>query len=99
MISDFYENVMENNGLDKTQAEVLIYTNTENKLKEIFSKFVKFKADFKSRINGLDKNKIRDTMNKRLNETIYDDVYVSQKADKLSKKFKNKYGDIETDKV
>lgn len=99
LISDFYENTKNSDGLDKTQAEVLIYTNTENKLKEIFSDYVKLKAEVESHKQGKDKNQIRDTLNKKLNETIYDEVYLSSKVDKLSKKFKNKYGDIETDKV
>ena len=41
----------------------------------------------------------RETINKRLNETIFDDDYLEKKANKITNQYKDEYGNIKGDQV
>lgn len=87
IISEFYESQMEVKTLDKTQDEVIIYSNTETKLKEIMLSLLQTREEL-ARIRGeenqaqLDED--RKTVHKRLNETVFDEDYVSEKVKEIS---------------
>lgn len=87
IISEFYESQMEVKTLDKTQDEVIIYSNTETKLKEIMLSLLQTREEL-ARIRGeenqaqLDED--RKTIHKRLNETVFDEDYVSGKVKEIS---------------
>ena len=78
---------MEIKTLDKTQDEVIIYSNTETKLKEIMLSLLNTREEL-ARISE-DKNEAqldedRKTVHKRLNETVFDEDYVSGKVKEIS---------------
>jgi len=88
-------------GLEKTQAEVLIYANTQAKLNEIISQFILLRAE-NERLSGAPKGGAevdRETINRRLNETIFDDEYLERKARKLASRYKDEYGNIRGEQV
>lgn len=73
--------------MEKTQAEVIIYSNTETKLKEIMKELLTTREEL-SRVtqpkNEAQLDEDRKTVHKRLNETVFDDDYVSGKVKELS---------------
>lgn len=85
--------------MEKTQAEVLIYANTQAKLNEIISEFINLKSQNDQLTGMRNLNEDRETINRRLNETIFDDEYLEEKAKKLANRYKDEYGNIKGDQV
>ena len=78
---------MEVKTLDKTQDEVIIYSNTETKLKEIMLSLLKTREQLARTTQGGNQAEFdedRKTVHKRLNETVFDEDYVSGKVKELS---------------
>ena len=88
IISEFYESQIEIKTLDKTQDEVIIYSNTESKLKEIMKELLTTRDQLSAyREQGVQNDQLnedRKTVHKRLNETVFDEDYVSEKVKELS---------------
>lgn len=85
-------------GLEKTQAEVLIYANTHAKLNEIIEEFINLRTTNEELTNN--RHAIdRATISKRLNETIFDEEYLEKKANKLASRYKDEDGNIMGDQV
>lgn len=99
VISEFYQKEVNETSLEKTQAEVLIYANTENKLKQIMMAFIENRTKLDEIENDIPMHEVRETINKRLDETIFDDDYLQRKVDKLSKNYQNEDGEIVGEKV
>jgi len=73
--------------LEKTQDEVIIYSNTESKLKKIMKELLSTReelAGYQEMSNAHQQNEDRKTVHKRLNETVFDEDYVSEKVKELS---------------
>lgn len=97
IISEFYESQIEARTLDKTQDEVIIYSNTEAKLKQILRTLLSTREELSRASRGnndaqLDED--RKTVHKRLNETVFDDDYVSGKVNQLSVNYLDKEGEL-----
>lgn len=90
---------MEEGFLEKTRDGVLIYSNTENKLKEIMERFV----DYKNEINELKMNRVdfeeRKTIQKKLFDTVFDDDYLDEKVKEISMSYVDKYGALNPNKM
>jgi hypothetical protein len=88
IISEFYESQIEIKTLDKTQDEVIIYSNTESKLKEIMKELLITRENLSVfRQQGVPNEQMdedRKTVHKRLNETVFDEDYVSEKVKEIS---------------
>ena len=87
IISEFYESQIEVKMLEKTHAEVIIYSNTETKMKEIMKELLTTReelARYTQNKNLAKMHEDRKTVHKRLNETIFDDDYVSGKEKEIS---------------
>lgn len=66
---------------------MIIYSNTETKLKEIMKELLSTREQletFSERKNQMQMAEDRKTVHKRLNETIFDDDYVSGKVKEIS---------------
>ena len=86
IISEFYESQIEVKTLDKTQDEVIIYSNTESKLKQIMKELLTTR-DQLSAYRGIQNEQVKEdrkTLHKRLNETVFDEDYVSEKVKEIS---------------
>lgn len=99
-ISEFYEHQFHNtNTFEKTKADILIYSNTNKKLEKILREFVEMQLQIQENQNSNSYDQMRETINQRMNETIFDEKYLNEKVNKISKKFTNKYEEIDGQKV
>ena len=89
---------MNSSGLEKTQAEVLIYANTHAKLNEIIEEFINLRTNNEI-LNNNREGTDMEAISKRLNETIFDEEYLEKKANKLTNKYRDKDGNIKGDQV
>lgn len=63
------------------------------------SQFVLLRATNYEMANNQNQQLDRETISKRLNETIFDDEYLEKKAKKLTSQYKDEYGNIKGDQV
>lgn len=90
---------MESGLLEKSNDGTLLYSNTENKLKEILQTFVKYKEDLAEFRNTKKKSEDRKTIQKKLNETIFDEEYVDDKVNEISMNYVSKFGGLNQSKM
>lgn len=77
---------------------MLIYANTHAKLNEIIEEFVNLRTENEALTNNQDAVD-KETISKRLNETIFDEEYLEKKANKLTNKYRDEDGNIKGDQV
>ena len=85
---------MEEGSLEKTKDEVLIYSNTESKLREILQDLVKTKTiltEIRNNPRGIEDRK---TIHKRLTETVFDDDYIDDKVNEISMSYMDPLGEL-----
>ena len=63
------------------------------------SQFVLLRATNYEMTNNQNQQLDRETISRRLNETIFDDEYLEKKAKKLTSQYKDEYGNIKGDQV
>lgn len=99
IISEFYEKEIENGSLEKTTDGIILYSNTENKLKEILENFVENKNLLAEMKNNKEIVEERITVQRKLNETIFDEDYIDEKLKEISINYVDKFGGLNQSKM
>ena len=77
----------------------MIYAITHAKLNEIIKEFIILRSKNDELTNNQNYAVERETINQRLNETIFDEEYLEKKANKITNQYKDEYGNIKGDQV
>lgn len=65
----------------------------------IFRKFVESRVKIESLYNPDSLKDMRETINKKMDETIFDEEYLNKKVNFISKKYKNENQEIDNKKM